>query len=254
VRVRLATYNIHKCLGGVDRRYDPQRVRDVLAPYKPDVVLLQEAAVLAAPFRDRQAELLAALLDLPHVAFAANVTLRGGGQYGNAVLSRFALSDVVNVDLTFPPKKRRSALFARCRLRREGARGIHSRSLVVCSLHLGLAGLERRLQVSRLLQCGPLRRLHARTPLAVGGDFNDFWGLLGPRLFAPAGFRGLGRFRPTFPAWAPLRALDSLYLRGDVTLVASHVPRSLASRRASDHLPIVADLEIAPPRPRAPRA
>jgi endonuclease/exonuclease/phosphatase family metal-dependent hydrolase len=253
VRIRLVTYNIHKCVGGVDRRYDPQRVRDVLAPYKPDVVLLQEAAVLGAPFRDRQAELLAALLDLPHVAFAANVSLRSGGRYGNAVLSRFSLSDVVNLDLTFPPKKCRSVLLARCRLRREGARGAHSRSLLVGSLHLGLAGLERRLQVRKLLDAGPLKRLHARTPLVLGGDFNDLWGSLGPRLLAPAGFRGLPRARPTFPAWAPLRALDTLYVRGDVRLVSAHVPRSLVARRASDHLPVIADLDVAPSPARAAR-
>lgn len=243
--MRLATYNVHKCVGGVDRRYDPQRVRDALAPHRPDVVLLQEVALLGAPFRDRQAELLAALLDLPHVAFAGNVPLRGGGTYGNAVLSRFALSDVVNVDLTLAPKKRRSALFARCRLRRPGARAAHARSLLVCSLHLGLAGLERRWQVRRLLASAPLRRAHRRTPLVLGGDFNDLWGTLGPRLFGPAGFRGLPRELPTFPSYTPLRALDALYLRGDLRLLAAHTPRSLAARRASDHLPIVVDLEIA---------
>lgn len=249
MRIRLVSYNIHKCVGGVDRRYDPQRVRDVLAACKPDVVLLQEAALLGPPFRDRQAELLAALLDLPHVAFAGNVPMRGGGIYGNAVLSRFALSDVANVDLTFPPKKRRSALFARCRLHRPGTGREHVRSLVVCSLHLGLAGIERRLQVRQLLATAPLARLHRRTPLALAGDFNDLWGTLGRRLLEPAGLRGLPRELPTFPAYAPLRALDALYLRGDVRLLAAHTPHSLAARRASDHLPLVADLEVA----RAPR-
>ncbi len=250
--MRLATYNIHKCVGGVDRRYDPQRVSDVLAPYRPDVVLLQEAAHLGAPLRDRQAELLAALLGLAHVAFVGNVRLRGGGHYGNAILSRFALSDVANVDLTFPPKKRRSALFARCRLRRSGVGGAHTRSLLVCSLHLGLAGLERRLQVRKLLHSAPLARRHARTPVAVAGDFNDLWGTLGQRLFIPAGFRPLARARPTFPAFSPLRALDSVYLGGDARLIASHVPRSAAARRASDHLPVIVDLSIEPETSRRP--
>lgn len=250
MRVRLATYNVHKCVGGVDRRYDPQRVGDVLAPYRPDVVLVQEAAQLGAPFRERQAELLAGLLDLPHVAFAGNVRLREGGHYGNAILSRFALSDVLNVDLTFPPKKRRSALFARCRLRRPGAPGAHSRSLLVCSLHLGLAGIERRLQVLRLLESAPLARRHGRTPVVVGGDFNDLWGTLGRRLFVPAGFREPARLRPTFPAWAPLRALDGIYVAGDARLVAAHVPRSAVARRASDHLPLIVDLVIEAAAPR----
>lgn len=251
MKIRLVSYNIHKCVGPVDRRYDPQRVSDVLAAARPDVVLLQEAALLGTPFRDRQAELLAALLDLPHVAFAGNVPMRGGGIYGNAVLSRFALSDVSNVDLTFPPKKRRSALFARCRLHRPGSARSELRSLWVCSLHLGLAGIERRLQVRRLLATPPLARLHRRTPVVLGGDFNDLWGTLGPRLLGPGGFRGLPRELPTFPAYAPLRPLDALYLRGDVRLLAAHTTRSLAARRASDHLPLVAELEITRPPPRA---
>lgn len=247
MKIRLACYNIHKCVGGVDRRYDPQRVRDALAPSKPDVVLLQEVALLGPPFRDRQAELLAALLDLPHVAFAGNVPLRGGGIYGNAVLSRFALSDVVNVDLTFPPKKRRSALFARCRLHGPGTAREQVRSLWVCSLHLGLVGIERRLQVRQLLTTPPLARLHRRTPVVLGGDFNDLWGTLGSRVLLPAGFRGLPGDPLTFPAYAPLRPLDALYLRGDVRLLSAHTPHSLAARRASDHLPLVAELDVAHP-------
>lgn len=244
MKIRLVSYNIHKCVGPVDRRYDPQRVRDVIAACRPDVVLLQEVALLGAPFRDRQAELLAALLDLPHVAFAGNVPMRSGGIYGNAVLSRFALSDVVNLDLTFPPKKRRSALFARCRLHRPGAGSGHARSLVVCSLHLGLAGIERRLQVRRLLAAPQLARLHRRTPVVLAGDFNDLWGTLGRRLLVPAGLHGLPRELLTFPAYAPLRALDALYLRGDVRLLTAHTPHSLAARRASDHLPLVVELDV----------
>jgi len=42
LRLRLLTYNIHKCIGGLDRRYAPERVRDTIAHYEPDVVCLQE--------------------------------------------------------------------------------------------------------------------------------------------------------------------------------------------------------------------
>ena len=40
--IRIVTYNIHKCIGGVDRRYDLARVVGVISHYQPDLVLLQE--------------------------------------------------------------------------------------------------------------------------------------------------------------------------------------------------------------------
>jgi endonuclease/exonuclease/phosphatase family metal-dependent hydrolase len=47
VRLRVVSYNIHKCIGGVDRRYDPGRVVATLAHHEPDIVLLQEVDRLA---------------------------------------------------------------------------------------------------------------------------------------------------------------------------------------------------------------
>jgi endonuclease/exonuclease/phosphatase family metal-dependent hydrolase len=40
-RLRLVTYNIHKGIGGVDRRYRPERVIETVRHCEPDVVLLQ---------------------------------------------------------------------------------------------------------------------------------------------------------------------------------------------------------------------
>ena len=42
MNIRIVTYNIHKCIGGVDRRYDLARVVGVISHYQPDLVLLQE--------------------------------------------------------------------------------------------------------------------------------------------------------------------------------------------------------------------
>ena len=39
---RLMTYNIHKGIGGVDRRYRPDRIIETIAHCSPDIVLLQE--------------------------------------------------------------------------------------------------------------------------------------------------------------------------------------------------------------------
>ena len=126
--LRILTYNIHKCIGGTDRRYDPDRVRETIAHYHPDLVLMQEVDHGARRSNgDRQVDLLGDMLDLRHRIWFPNVRLRKGGEYGNAILSRFPLTETANIDLTVAPKKRRSVLHARCRIRlgKGGSRTMH---------------------------------------------------------------------------------------------------------------------------------
>ena len=244
MRLRILTYNIHKCIGGVDRRYDPDRIRETVAHYRPDLVLLQEVDFMAKRSNDdRQVDLLGDLLDLRHRTYFANVKVRSGGEYGNAILSRFPLTETTNIDLTVPPKKPRSVVHARYRVR-VGSERKRTRTLHVYNLHLGLSGIERKLQLRKFLESHPFVGLHQRTPLIVAGDFNDVWGTLGRKLLVPAGFRGMERPIHTFPADAPIRALDSIYVRGDIELASVFRARVAVAKRASDHLPLIADLEI----------
>jgi len=242
MRLRVLTYNVHKCVGARDRRYDPERIAAVVAHYQPDVALLQEVAQGAPHFRgERQMDRLRDLLGLPHGAYVVNVRKFGrGGEYGNAILSRHRLEAIENVDLRIPPKKARAALHARVHIDLGAG---HSRTLHVFSLHLGLSGIERAMQVARFLATPLLGRIERATPVVVAGDFNDLWGSLGRR-FEPAGFRGPRRPVATYPAYAPLRPLDGLYVRGDVEILQLFRSRLELAREASDHLPIVADLEL----------
>jgi endonuclease/exonuclease/phosphatase family metal-dependent hydrolase len=242
MRLRAVSYNIHKCVGGIDRRYDPLRIAAVLAQHQPDVVLLQEVAQNGKRFPgDRQVELLGNALGLRHRSYFVNVRFGPHrGEYGNAILSRFPIVATENVDLTVHGKKARSVLHGRLRVILPGH---HSRTMHVFNLHLGLSGHERREQLRRFLACHPFAGLDHRTPILVAGDFNDVWGTLG-RLLMPKGFRGVMRKIRTFPAVAPFRALDSLYVRGDLELVELHTSRQVLARSASDHLPLVAELRV----------
>jgi endonuclease/exonuclease/phosphatase family metal-dependent hydrolase len=116
--------------------------------------------------------------------------------------------------------------------------------VVVFNLHLGLAGSERGLQLGRFLECHPFAGLHAATPVVLGGDLNDLWGSLGPRYLTPAGFARAGALSNTFPAYLPLRPLDGIFVRGNVRATSCAPRQNQLTRAASDHLPLVADLEI----------
>ncbi len=240
MRFTVVTWNIHKGIGGADRRYRVERIVQTLADLRPDVALLQEVAedMPRSRFHD-QAQLLSEELGMRHVAFGPEHRFSVGG-YGNAILSRWPLYDIHHLDLTIGTRKKRGALQARARVRF----GRHSRSVVLHDLHLGLAGSERGRQLERFLSSDPFRGLHQRTPIVLGGDLNDLWGTLGPAYLLPAGFSRAGPLANTFPAWLPARPLDGLYVRGDLQVRDAGPVRSPITRRASDHLPLVAHLEL----------
>ncbi|HJP11920.1 MAG: hypothetical protein CMK60_14045 [Proteobacteria bacterium] len=247
MKIRIITYNIHKCIGGVDRRYAPARIAEVIAHYGADLVLLQEVANRSPRSGgDRQVDLLGELLGFRHRAWFPNVRLRGGGEYGNGVLSHWRLTASENVDLTIAPKKRRSVLHVRIRvpvysqkLSRPRSRTIH-----LFNAHLGLSGIERRMQLKRLLNSTSVTGISERIPLVIAGDLNDIWGMLGRLILHPAGFQGSQGTIRTFPAYTPVRPLDGFYVKGDLELLNLMPSRLKLARLASDHLPLVADLLV----------
>ncbi len=244
MQLRLLTYNIHKCVGGLDRRCDPSRVAEAIARFRPDVALLQEVEDLegGGGHHEPQIDILSDRLGFRYRHFAPHTRRWDGRRYGNAILSRHPILDAGLIDLTISLKKRRSALHAKLRVRSPAGR---SRTLHIYNLHLGLSGIERRLQLKRFLESRPLSRLHARAPVVLGGDFNDLWGSLGRRILSKEGFRSHGGRLSTFPAFAPLGALDAFYWRGDVDLSRLERGWTPSIRRASDHLPLIADVRLA---------
>ena len=240
MRFRLMTYNIHKGVGGVDRRYRFARIIDTLAFYKPDIALLQEVADgIPRSGHHRQVDILCETLGFQFHAYQPNVSLRKG-KHGNAILSHFPLSDIHDIDLTIPLKKRRGSLVARCQL----SRGQRSLPLFVYNFHLGLASFERNIQIRRFLADIAFKNLKRSVPVIAAGDFNDLWGTLGTRLLEPEGFRTASGLSKTFPAFRSLRPLDHIFFRGNLALHRCFPSRTQLAKRASDHLPIIADFEI----------
>lgn len=225
MKLRLATWNIHGAVG-LDRRYDPGRIAAVLAEIDADVLALQEfgsrrgAADLAAH--------LEAALGLP-VHQRPTCTI-DGCDFGNAMISRVPLQHLRAHDLSVPGREPRNALEARI--------GACGPGLRIFAIHLGLAGAERRHQVDRL---AALLDAAAELPTVVLGDFNEWRG--GRRLAALAGHLHAPRAPLTWPAPFPTLALDRVLVSRSGLRTRLGVHRSRLARLASDHLPLVAEIE-----------
>jgi len=242
-RFRLITWNIHKGIGGLDRRYDISRIVHALQQCHPDVVHLQEVDDDAArSHHHRQVDVLAEALHLPHRAYQANVKLRSGrGAYGNAIVSRYPLHPTRDLDLTLRFKKRRGAQILTAAI---PARKNLTLPVALVNLHLGLIEFEQKIQLRRLFACDEVKCIAPALPLIIAGDMNDVLGRLGRHLLLPAGFHAASDGKKTFPAFLPMRALDQIFFRGSIKLHHCFVSRSEMARQASDHLPLVADFEF----------
>ena len=246
VRLRVLTYNIHRAIG-VDRRFRPDRIADILYHHDADLVLLQEVDD-GVPRSQRLdlARKLAQMIDYPHYAVGHNVSLRIG-RYGNATLSRFPILRERNIDLTIGKRKRRGCQHTTLTMeKRLGFPHV----IDVFNLHLGLSPKERTQQVGRLVKSAEFKRLEADKPCIVAGDFNDWRSMLHPIFTQILDFHcatqpddELERAIRTFPSFSPTGGLDRLYYRG-MRFHQARRCRLRASRIASDHLPVIVDLEL----------
>ena len=160
MRLRIATYNIHRAIG-IDRRFRPDRIARLIAVHDPDVVLLQEVDE-GAP-RSREIDLarrLAVDAGYPHVAVGHNVRLRKG-RYGNATLSRHPIIGQRNIDLTIGIRKRRGCQHTEIELKGRAGRRFR---LEVFNLHLGLSARERQQQMGLILASKEFVELPQQTP------------------------------------------------------------------------------------------
>ena len=241
MRTTFVSWNIHRCIG-LDRRFDPDRVIEVVRHHNPDVLFLQEVDRGVA--RSRRLWLdhhIAKELGYPYHAWSQARVLKEGS-YGNATLSRWPIVKRRALDLTIGRKKRRNALYTRIRMP-------HGASLHSFNWHLGLGATERDAQVARLLASGTMRDLARDSKVLVVGDTNDWRNLLyrGAGI-QEAGFHawtehGRRKHIRTFPSAQPVGALDKFFWRGPLRDAHLHASRLKLTRLASDHLPLVAEFD-----------
>ncbi|AGA27414.1 endonuclease/exonuclease/phosphatase family protein [Singulisphaera acidiphila] len=246
--MRVLSYNIHKGIGGRDRRYRIDRIIRVIAEQEPDLICLQEVDLNVRRTRhDDQPRRLADAIQSAAEIYQLNVHLGAGG-YGNLVLSRWEFRHTHQISLRQRRRKPRGAQLAIV----ETPEG----PLHLINWHLGLAERERHWQVRHLLDHDCFRE-SATLPTLIIGDFNDWRNTLARMSFAAHGFEQLTvpheRFR-SFPAYFPVVSLDKAFARGGIEVRQARVIRTPLAKRASDHLPLVIDFHVRPAAPDTPGA
>lgn len=242
---RVVTYNTHGC-AGTDGRVSPRRIARILAEQAPDIVALQEMDLGRRRSRaEDQATMIAHELGL-HVVFCPTVT-HGGEHYGHALLSRWPIQvakrSLLPADRRSWWKEPRAALWARV--------GIGSRIVNVVTTHLGLGANERWMQVQALLGPEWIGGMPKDEAVVICGDFNFMPGsrpyrLLAQRLRDVQSAHTGNRPLRTFTSLRPFTRLDHIFVSEHLSPTRVVVPRNHLTRFASDHLPLVTDLQLHP--------
>lgn len=243
--IRVMTYNIHAGYG-LDEALDLQRLADVMAYSGAQIIGLNEVdqATRRSGYVD-QATKLANLLGM-HVAYGPNIYYQGG-QYGNAILSRFPIVSVENISLPGTNGEKRGVLHAQI-----DCDGVLIHYLVT---HLGLTAEENTLQLRYINKLvGELSG-----PVVLVGDFNMTAGTdadPGPYVQqylrdawqTAANLNMNGKARPasfgkTFSSLTPQRRIDYIFISQELEVPTPEGVFTIDSQ-ASDHRPLVADLRF----------
>jgi endonuclease/exonuclease/phosphatase family metal-dependent hydrolase len=225
--LRVGSYNIHRCVG-TDGRCDVQRVAAVIKEMGCDTIGLQEVDSRPGEHSDsHQLEHLAEATGMQ--AIAAATILKHDRAYGNALLTRRKVLDVRRHDLSFLRFEPRGAL--------EVDLEVAGSCMRVFVMHLGLLPIERRYQMRKVLKI--LREMPMDQPVVVLGDINEWLPFSRPLRWLH-GVLGRPPWQRTFPVYAPMFALDRVWVRPRGSLLQFGVHRSQLSRYASDHFPVTA--------------
>lgn len=233
--LRVMTYNIHVGVG-IDKKLDLRRIADVINREQPDLVGLQEVdrGVKRTEGKDEIAELAA--LTRMHFAFAPNLDFQGG-KYGVAILSRMPLNSIMH--LMFENKReaeRRGMLNVEV--------NVDGKLINFVTTHLDYQYADGRLFETEQL----LKDLEeVKGPLIVVADFNDVpegsaYKLM-DTLFDDAWIVSRAKGEGfSYPADKPVKRIDHIFYRPSNRVRAKKA--WVVETLASDHVPVMAELEI----------
>ena len=236
LRLRVMTYNIHVGIG-MDKKLDLPRIAAVINEQKPDLIGLQEVdrGVTRTQRIDEISEL--AKLTKMNYDFAFNLRYQGGA-YGVAILSRF------------PIRAMEHRLYHN--LREAERRGFIRGEVLVDGVPLNFVTthLDYQFDDGRLFETEQLLSAleDVSGPLIVVGDFNDVPSGSAYKLMRGSFNDAWTEIKQndegfSYPADKPAKRIDYIFSRSSDGIRARRA--WIVNTLASDHVPVVAELEIA---------
>ena len=262
MKLRIATYNIHKGVTSFGARPRIHALKLALTKLDADILFLQEVQGRHDQIALKHAALWPALPQHDYLAGDSHQAAYGmnavydHGHHGNALLSRFPIASSTNQDVSDHAYESRGILHCVVQLP-----NVQVHCYVV---HLGLFGNSRKRQAAALIEA-VRSSSPPDAPLIIAGDFND-WGnhlsaYMRTRLNVAEVFdqrlaRGMFSFlrkltgrapklnaARTFPAALPMLSLDRIYLRG-LQVESAEVLHGALWAKLSDHAPVIATLHL----------
>jgi endonuclease/exonuclease/phosphatase family metal-dependent hydrolase len=224
MQLKLATYNIHRCIG-TDKVRDPQRTGDVLDEIGADIIALQEVEYLHTI---NELDFVGTDLGFETVAGPTVTTERS--KYGNLLISRYPVEKKRKINLSYPGQEHRGAIDVDIRY--------HEKLVRVIATHLGLSPIERRKQTKILLDM-IINEKEERSATILMGDMNE-WFLWGRPLRWIHKYFGHKKSAATYPSRFPVLSLDRIWCHPFSFIHEIRPHCSKLSRLASDHLPLTA--------------
>jgi endonuclease/exonuclease/phosphatase family metal-dependent hydrolase len=226
------SYNIHQCVG-IDGKRDPERIAAVIQHTKADIVGLQEVDL--KPLGAKKSHQLDYLAEATGMTAVAGPTIRGADiEFGNALLTSREIIQVRLYDLTVVRRQPRGVIDADL--------VCDGKIIRVLVTHFGLALNERRRQTQSLLKI----MRHQKTSYAltlVIGDINE-WRPRGFALYSLNSHLGRAPSPRSFPSFFPVFALDRIWVKPRGALLHVKITKHGLARTASDHLPVLATVNV----------
>lgn len=247
--LRVMTYNVHSCIG-MDGQILPKRIARVIAMYDPDIIAMQEMVVGTTDldYTD-QAMLISEQLNLD-IHFHPIKEIKKG-QFGNAILSKYPMRLVsarpLSTKLNRYGNKFGMAPFYQQRGALDVEIDFNGSKLRMVTTHLGLTHDERKTQIEDMISNPPFSP--DNTPAILCGDLNATskqrtHKVLSNLMDDVQTKAEIGTPIKTFPSRYPSLRIDHMFVDKKIDVTDVTVPHHYLTKVASDHLPLVVDLDL----------